>query len=125
MLLTSTGSDQHSDTDKEFLSELLGKDAVARRGFSKTVEEFKRWLIENALQRSGGNRTEAPKTLGIQRTYLMKLIRDFGISVPSARSRPRHVRGEAEPDGGQTSEPTLSSGDQPLAPVHGSESNTP
>jgi DNA-binding NtrC family response regulator len=46
------------------------------------VEEFKRRLIETALRQSGGNRTHAARGLGLQRTYLLRLIRDLGVSAP-------------------------------------------
>jgi hypothetical protein len=51
------------------------------------VEEFKRWLIESTLVQTGGDRTEAAKRLGMNRTYLMKLIRELGISVPLAQPK--------------------------------------
>ncbi|MBI2525266.1 MAG: hypothetical protein HYY95_07035 [Candidatus Rokubacteria bacterium] len=43
---------------------------------------FKRGLIAGALRQSGGNRTRAARTLGLQRTYLLRLMRDFGITGP-------------------------------------------
>lgn len=51
-------------------------------GFRGAVEEFKRRLIETALRQSGGNRTHAARCLGLQRTYLLRLMRDLGVSVP-------------------------------------------
>ncbi|MBI3028718.1 MAG: hypothetical protein HYY64_04315 [Candidatus Rokubacteria bacterium] len=55
-------------------------------GFRGAVEEFKRRLIEAALRRSGGNRTHAARCLGLQRTYLLRLIRDLGVSAPPPAS---------------------------------------
>lgn len=51
-------------------------------GFRGAVEEFKRRLIEAALRQSGGNRTHAARGLGLQRTYLLRLIRDLAVSAP-------------------------------------------
>jgi DNA-binding NtrC family response regulator len=52
------------------------------RSFHAAVEEYKRGLIASALRRTGGNRTQAARQLGLQRTYLTRLIRDLGLTVP-------------------------------------------
>ena len=63
--------------------------------FHKEVEHFKRQLIQAALQAHCGNRTHAARTLGLQRTHLMRLIREFGITVPiPARWRRENHNGE-------------------------------
>lgn len=49
------------------------------------VNDFKRRLLEQALVSAGGNRTHAARALGLQRTYLLRLIRDFAVVVPAAR----------------------------------------
>jgi len=46
------------------------------------ILDFKRGLIAGALRQSGGNRKRAARTLGLQRTYLLRLMRDFGITGP-------------------------------------------
>ena len=51
-------------------------------GFHGAVGEFKRRLIEATLAQAGGNRTRAARTLGLQRTYLLRLMREFQIHVP-------------------------------------------
>ena len=51
-------------------------------GFHGAVGEFKRRLIEATLAQAGGNRTRAAKALGLQRTYLLRLMREFQIRVP-------------------------------------------
>jgi DNA-binding NtrC family response regulator len=51
-------------------------------GFHGAVSEFKRRLIEATLAEMGGNRTRTARALGLQRTYLLRLIREFGITVP-------------------------------------------
>jgi len=51
-------------------------------GFHGAVTEFKRRLIEATLAQLGGNRTQAARALGLQRTYLLRLMREFGVNVP-------------------------------------------
>ncbi len=66
-------------------------DAPARPlpGFHGAVSDFKRRLIEATLTQAGGNRTRAARALGLQRTYLLRLIREFEIRVPPAAMPPR------------------------------------
>lgn len=52
------------------------------------VAAFKRRLLTDALVDAGGNRTHAAQALGLQRTYLLRLIRDFGVDVPRGPRRP-------------------------------------
>ena len=68
-------------------------------GFHGAVGDFKRRLIEATLAQAGGNRTRAAKALGLQRTYLLRLMREFQIRFPAA-SRPGR-----RSDGGSTSPP--------------------
>jgi len=50
---------------------------------------FKRRLILHALSRHDGNRSRAAAALGIERTSLLRLIRELGIDLPRGpRSRP-------------------------------------
>jgi DNA-binding NtrC family response regulator len=58
-------------------------------GFHGAVSEFKRRLIEATLTQSGGNRTRAAKALGLQRTYLLRLMREFQVHVPASQSAQR------------------------------------
>ncbi|HEV8438970.1 MAG TPA: helix-turn-helix domain-containing protein [Methylomirabilota bacterium] len=58
-------------------------------GFHGAVCEFKRRLIEATLAQSGGNRTRAAKALGLQRTYLLRLMREFQIRIPPSSAPPR------------------------------------
>jgi DNA-binding NtrC family response regulator len=51
------------------------------KGFHGAVREFKRWIIQDALKESQGNQTKASELLGLQRTYLAKLIRLLQIRV--------------------------------------------
>ena len=56
-------------------------------GFHGAVTEFKRRLIEATLAQLGGNRTQAARALGLQRTYLLRLMREFGVNVPRQAAR--------------------------------------
>ena len=58
-------------------------------GFHGAVSEFKRRLIEASLTQAGGNRTRAAKALGLQRTYLLRLMREFQIRIPPSPAAPR------------------------------------
>lgn len=62
--------------------------------YHREVARFRRSLIRAALEAHGGNRTHAARTLGLQRTYLLRLIRDFGIDVPRAPVRRKNTNGE-------------------------------
>ncbi len=46
-----------------------------------SVQRFKAGLIERTLVECGGNQTRASRQLGIQRTYLSKLIKELSIDV--------------------------------------------
>jgi DNA-binding NtrC family response regulator len=49
--------------------------------FHGSIESHKRNVIENALKKSNGNQSKAAQMLGLQRTYLARLIRQLNISV--------------------------------------------
>jgi hypothetical protein len=65
-------------------------------GFHGAVTDFKRRLIETTLTELGGNRTRAARALGLQRTYLLRLMREFAVHVPAGAGPPRRA---AEPQG--------------------------
>ena len=46
------------------------------------ILDFKRGLIERVLHETRGNRTRAARALGLQRTYLLRLMREFDIKAP-------------------------------------------
>jgi DNA-binding NtrC family response regulator len=58
-------------------------------GFHGAVCEFKRRLIEATLHQVGGNRTRAARALGLQRTYLLRLIRELDVPAPPVPPRRR------------------------------------
>ncbi|HET8576713.1 MAG TPA: helix-turn-helix domain-containing protein [Methylomirabilota bacterium] len=71
-------------------------------GFHGAVSEFKRRLIEATLAQVGGNRTRAARVLGLQRTYLLRLIREFQVRVPPAAAPPRRAAAPAPSTPAQT-----------------------
>jgi DNA-binding NtrC family response regulator len=48
--------------------------------YHATMELYSRKVIEEALRRAGWNQTKAAELLGLQRTYLTRLIRQRGVS---------------------------------------------
>ena len=56
-------------------------------GYHGAVTDFKRRLIEATLHRARGNRTHAARSLGLQRTYLLRLIRELRVAAPPPPSR--------------------------------------
>ena len=48
--------------------------------YHELVEAYKKKVIEDALRRNGWNQTKAAEELGLQRTYLTKLLRQMNIS---------------------------------------------
>jgi DNA-binding NtrC family response regulator len=50
--------------------------------YERQVRDFKRQLLQVTLEAHYGNRTHAARALGLQRTYFLRLIRDFEIRVP-------------------------------------------
>jgi DNA-binding NtrC family response regulator len=57
-------------------------DAATTAAWHEAVRRFKRALVEQALARNNGNRTHAARTLGLQRTYLLRLIHDLDVHAP-------------------------------------------
>ncbi len=47
--------------------------------FHECVESFKKDLIRRALEHANGNQTRAAELLGLQRTYLARLIKNLGL----------------------------------------------
>jgi DNA-binding NtrC family response regulator len=75
-------------------------------GFHGAVCDFKRRLIEATLTQAGGNRTRAARALGLQRTYLLRLIREFEVRVPPGPLPARRAEGAgpAREAGGSTAQ---------------------
>jgi DNA-binding NtrC family response regulator len=66
----------------ESLLLLVASDDRCAISFHGAVSDFKRRLIEATLARAHGNRTHAARALGLQRTYLLRLIRELGVTAP-------------------------------------------
>jgi DNA-binding NtrC family response regulator len=49
-------------------------------GYHAQVNACRRQILDAALQQAGGNQSQAARLLGLQRTYFVKLLRDFRIS---------------------------------------------
>ena len=82
------------------------------------VSEFKRRLIEATLQAASGNRTHAARRLGLQRTYLLRLMRELRVAAPPPPERGRRVTESAPPDrepGSPPRAPTPRGADMPSA----------
>src|SRR5262249_17139267 len=69
-------------------------EAVSYHG---AVSDFKRRLIETTLHQALGNRTHAARTLGLQRTYLLRLIRELQVAAPPPPTRNGRAAGQPQP----------------------------
>ena len=49
--------------------------------FYQLVKAAKVRILREALRRHGGNRTHTARTLGLQRSYLLRLIRKLGLEA--------------------------------------------
>lgn len=49
--------------------------------YHAVMEQYSRRVLEEALRRAGWNQTKAAELLGLQRTYLTRLLRQRGVSV--------------------------------------------
>jgi transcriptional regulator with GAF, ATPase, and Fis domain len=56
-----------------------GVSADSAAGYHETVRAFKRRLIERTLAEHAGSRTEAAASLGLNRTYLSRLLRQLDL----------------------------------------------
>lgn len=57
--------------------------------YHESMDAYSQKLIENALRRNGWNQTKAATELGLQRTYLTKLLRQKHITAkpPTSSSK--------------------------------------
>jgi DNA-binding NtrC family response regulator len=62
-------------------------------GFHGAVSDFKRRLIEATLRHMQGNRTHTARALGLQRTYLLRLIRELQVVAPPPPPRRTRANG--------------------------------
>ena len=54
-------------------------------GYHDAVSTFKREYLSQMLLAHSGNRTRTARTLRLQRTYFLRLLRGFGLSQPGSR----------------------------------------
>ena len=47
--------------------------------YHEAVQQFKREFLRSALAQASGNQTRAAEALGLQRTYLSRLLKDLGV----------------------------------------------
>ncbi len=77
------GRDEHIEVDDLPEQVRNGDKGTGRSdlelGFHEAVEVCKRDLIERALERTDGNQSQAAELLGVQRTYLNRLLKQMGL----------------------------------------------
>ena len=56
------------------------EDSYTGKSLKDAVNLFKKHFLQNALESNGWQQTKTAKSIGIQRTYLSKLIRDLGVT---------------------------------------------
>ena len=78
--------------------------------YHDAVSDFKRRLIETTLHEARGNRTHAARTLGLQRTYLLRLIRELQVAAP-----PPPTRNGRAPTGPQPPAPAAVPAEPPIS----------
>jgi len=50
--------------------------------YHDAIRNFKREFLLQRLAAHGGNRTRTARAIGLQRTYLLRLLREFGLNQP-------------------------------------------
>jgi Bacterial regulatory protein, Fis family len=93
-------------------------DALSYHG---AVSDFKRRLIESTLHQARGNRTHAARTLGLQRTYLLRLIRELQVAAPPPPSRNGRPSPEAPAPAAQPVEARIGAAAVSPAPMPASQ----
>ncbi|MEZ0231164.1 MAG: helix-turn-helix domain-containing protein, partial [Planctomycetota bacterium] len=67
-------------TPADLPADVFEKTQAASAGdFHAQVEEFRKKVLRDALEACGGNQTRAAEKLGLQRTYLARLVKQFGL----------------------------------------------
>jgi hypothetical protein len=95
---------------------LVPPEARPTVGFHGAVSDFKRRLIEATLTQSGGNRTRAARALGLQRTYLLRLMREFEVHIPPPPGPWRRASGESGGNGTNSANGAHGPGAGPIVP---------
>jgi DNA-binding NtrC family response regulator len=82
VVLTTEPEIRLEDLPEQVIDTALSKaDACTTlpHSYHAAVTEFRRHLIQEALDKAGGNQAAAARSLGLQRTYLARLIRNLDI----------------------------------------------
>ena len=66
---------------------LRGRDWSSPTGYRNLLRAFKIEVVERALEESGGNRSRAAQRLGIQRSNLVRMLRELGLRDHVSRER--------------------------------------
>ncbi len=53
--------------------------------YHEAVAAFKREFLMRMLEAHNGNRSRTARDIGLQRTYLLRLLRDFGLTPSRLR----------------------------------------
>jgi DNA-binding NtrC family response regulator len=57
--------------------------------YHEAVACFKREFLRQMLAAHGGNRSRTARALGLQRTYLLRLLRSFDLQDGRPQARPK------------------------------------
>jgi len=49
--------------------------------YHEAMDHYGRYFVEQAIRRAGGNQTKAAEALGLQRSYLSRLVKQKNIDV--------------------------------------------
>jgi DNA-binding NtrC family response regulator len=82
VVLTTESTITPDDLPEHIVELATARDASrgdGQPGYHAAVAEYRRELIEDALRRTNGNQTKAAELLGLQRTYLARLIRNLKV----------------------------------------------
>ncbi|HSB78955.1 MAG TPA: sigma-54 dependent transcriptional regulator [Candidatus Methylomirabilis sp.] len=85
-VVLSTGA-EIEPYDLPLLEQAVGEPVIGSSGggYHEAVLKFKRELLQSSLRQADGNQTRAAEALGLQRTYLSRLLKDLGIRTPEGR----------------------------------------
>ena len=78
--LISTSSQSSARFALAQVAGVVGSDIVeTTKGYHATVENYKRQLLQDTLERTGGNQSKAADALDLPRTYLSRLLKNMGL----------------------------------------------
>ncbi|MFB3070664.1 MAG: sigma-54-dependent transcriptional regulator [Nitrospirales bacterium] len=69
---------EHLRLTEEFRQTLPSSDNLT---YHDAIDQYGRYLVEQALQQAGGNQTKAAAALGLQRSYLARMVKQKKIEV--------------------------------------------